>query len=430
MSIQVTNQNVDQVLGKFESFVSDANASLGKGAVAYLFPGLRNSSLESIDKPIFASRSFWRNSSVFRSADDKRVNNYVRHLFLTAIATKLKCEVGDVPRVFAWAGKLDDLKVNDFNADGRPLTARRIGTILADLKTIEYKRLGAVDAFRAKKGEDAKLPAYYTSAGTLSAHKLKAARQAALPKLDIGFQQRPQLSVAALDDKTSDNYLLGREQMTEEYSNVTHVKVTYTKSDRSDGTYKPTNKQVSVTAQHMRTFDPGYKKAIANGKAEVKRFKALINDDLTFSDKMSEEDREFLNLIPKTRKDNAGREVALTKKEFLEAVEEKLGWDAGEKYVRENLRQYDKNQHEQRIMNHPILQERLEAVRNRVKIHGGNLAEELKKEELEFRKDFETDRGVELSYVYGGDKLRSEINKADLQERQEGDYESEVDKIY
>lgn len=427
MSIQVTNQNVDQVLSKFESFVSDANASQGKGAVAYLFPGLRNTHLESIDKPIFASRSFWRNSSVFRSADDKQVNNYVRHLFLIAIAAKLKCEVGDVPRVFAWAGKLDDLKVNDFNADGRPLTARRIETILADLKTIEYKRLSAVDNFRAVKGEDAKLPAYMASAGTLSAHKLTRARQQALPKLDTTFVKNARLSVDALKDRTSDNYMLGREQMTEVYSNISNVRVSYSNEKKSkDGTYNPNKKHYMVTEKHMRAYDPGFKAAVKAGEAEVKRFKSLINDDLSFNARMSQEDRELISSVPKTGDD--GR--PLTKKKYLENIAERLGWRAGDKYIKKHIVQYDKDLHEQRILNNPVLQARLDAVRDHVKVHGGNLEEELAKETLKFRKDFESTRDVHFEYNYGLNKLQRELEEAAEQERQESDYEAEVDEIY
>ena len=421
MSINVTKQNVDQVLNKFENFVSDANASQGKGAVAYLFPGLRNTHLESIDKPIFASRSFWRNSSVFRSSDDKQVNNYVRHVFLIAIATKLKCEVADVPRVFEWAGKLGDLKVNDFNADGRPLTARRIETILADLKTIEYKRLSAVDNFRAAKGDDAKLPAYMASAGALSAHKLSRARQAALPKLDTTFVKNARLSVAALEDTTSDNYMLGREQMTEVYSNVSNVRVSYSNEKKSkDGTYNPNKKHYVVTEKHMRAYDPGFKAAVKAGEAEVKRFKSLINDDLSFNARMSQEDRELISSVPKTGDD--GR--PLTKKKYLENIAERLGWQAGDKYVKKHIVQYDKDLHEQRLLNNPVLQARLEDVRERVKAHGGNLEEELQAETLKFRKEYESTREVHFEFTYGGTNLAAKLGMAD------DDSEPEVNQIY
>lgn len=217
MGIQVTNQNVNQVLSKFESFASDGSAGLGKGAVAYLFPGLRNSHLESIKKPIFASRSFWRNSSLFRSEDDKSVNNYVRHVFLTAIATKLKCEISDLPRVFEWAGKLKDLKVNDFKADGRPLTARRIGVILEDVKAIELQMLTAVDRYKGLH-EGKKLPSYYANVGTYSKHKVNQARQNALPQLEARYVKNYVPTAAILEDKQSDNYVLGREQLTEHHA--------------------------------------------------------------------------------------------------------------------------------------------------------------------------------------------------------------------
>ena len=219
MGMEVTNQNVDQVLSKFQSFVEDADAKAnwGKGAVAYLFPGLRNAHLETIDKPIFASRSFWRNSSVFRSEDDKRVNNYVRHLFLNAIAAKLKCAVNDVPRVFEWAGKLKDLKIDDFNASGRPLTARRIGTILEDLKAIEMKRLVAVDVYEGRHN-GRKAPSYYANAGALSAHKVSAERQAALPQFEARFSERHVPKANILHNSRSDNSIMGEEMMAEQHA--------------------------------------------------------------------------------------------------------------------------------------------------------------------------------------------------------------------
>lgn len=140
MGIQISNQqDANSVLGLFREFTAQSmETKNGASKAAYLFPGNSNyevAVLKGIGRnPIFAQRQ-----GFFRSANDKATNNYVRQVFLEAVAMKLNCAVDDLPKVFKWAGRLDDLKVSDFGK-GRPLTARRIDAIMKAVDQIQSKK--------------------------------------------------------------------------------------------------------------------------------------------------------------------------------------------------------------------------------------------------------------------------------------------------
>lgn len=133
MAIEVTSQNANSIYGMFESYAQSACATRkGANSKAYLFPGFTTHEVAMMGDAAMSTS----HQGLFRSADDKIANNYVRQVFLESVAQKLGCQVDELPSIFKWAGKLDDLKVGDFGK-GKPLTARRIMAITNAVSDIQ-----------------------------------------------------------------------------------------------------------------------------------------------------------------------------------------------------------------------------------------------------------------------------------------------------
>lgn len=418
MSIQVNTQNANKILNHFSNFAKEEIAKGNKGSIAYLFPGHTNRAINVLDKPIFASA---KQGLIFRSDNDKIANNYTRKIFMASIAARLGCKLNDLPKIFLWADKYSDLKINDFGK-GRPLTARRIQSIMSAVESIESKYI-------EKQG---------LSNGESVLHL--AERELLLEGIsgNVSFGRDAfKMGLEDYDSSADINSLRGKEQVSEYYSNVVGGKTRIGAGIEHRGA--PEFHMNDTNTKWMRRIrdlnDSTYKSHMKKYKAsETKIINNAVNDDFSYDEsKLTDDELEAVRNTSTTKYVN-DQPVTRTKKEFVDAVVKRLCEIEDNRHLKEFGKKFTEERNKARY--EEFWNDYKEKVIARVKAEGGDLEAELLKAEKDFKAHFWDSHTVivEGKAEYQGDVLSRELDEMDRkvkqQEIEDGDYEEVQENIY